>query len=368
MPRILSIGALVAAAIADGTIARVIRDPLAQFGTDSARRLGASFMPERPQDANDYTEERVSYRTMVANHGTRYSKPQYKQGAIIGTVKVSLFESDIAADLKGKELQAVKNQLGRNQSAQAIAAVTRFVDRLITRALVDINEVNIWEAVVEGVAHLRGNNGYSEDVQYPNAPGHRVTAGGDWTDPDYDPMLDMQAGFNLYASKGLRPARAFAGTPLINTLLSHPLMMARGITVANTSAAALDLDGLNTILQRNQLPAIERYDEVYRREDTGAQPFLKRDAFVMLAATDQTETVDGGDAGANAADAEEVTNTIGYVGMGIPDNREENGRAFTLDYDEHKGGGIEATGWQTSAPVITEPESVFAITGITTGA
>lgn len=364
--RALSIGAMVLAAMADGTFLRIAQDPRAQFGDDTTRngrRLGASLMPERTVDENNYTEDVVRYRTMVANHGTRYSAPQYKKGELIGTVKVSLFNSDIGRDIKGKDLDAIKRLLGRQQNAQAIATTNRLLDRLIVRALVDINEINIWEAIVEGVAHLRGNNGYTEDVAYPNPAGHRVTAGGDWTDPDYDPMLDLLAAKTLYSGKGLGPSRAFAGEPVVNTLLSHPLIIARGVLVAGQVPSALDLPALNNILTRNGLPAIEQYDAVAHTE-TGPRPFLARDAFVMTAETENSEVI----ADQDDADQEEVEGTIGYVAMGTPHNREDAGRAVRAVYDDAKGGGVKMEGWQECAPVVTDPEAIFAIRGITTGA
>lgn len=351
---------------ADGTIPRLARDRTAQFGTRAERLLGSELMPEREVDENEYVDDEVRYRTIIALAGTRYSPVQYKEGALGGSVKVSLFESDIGRDIKGKKLDTLRKYLGGRRTREAIAQIVNFVDVLLIRAGVHRNELWRWQAIVDGLARLRGDNGMALDVAYPNPAGHRVTAAGTWSNNAYDPIQDIAAGQTLFSGKGLSAGRAFAGTPAINILLANDNVKKRtGISVIDGSgnivsaAAATSLTALNQILERDNLPPIERYDAQYATEE-GTGHYLARNAFVMTAATGRDETIDLGDNN----EPEIVNGTIGYVGMGIPSNRSEPGRAVRVTYDDEKGGGVDGQMWQTSAPVIMEPEGLFVIKNI----
>ncbi len=66
----------------DGQIQAVIGDPLAQFGTDRRRYLGATLMPERfKRNSNIFKEEFIRYRSPIGRHATRFSPPQIQGGA-----------------------------------------------------------------------------------------------------------------------------------------------------------------------------------------------------------------------------------------------------------------------------------------------
>ena len=98
----MDIAALVNSMIEAMSFYRLTNDPLAGYGEGDDVYLGAKYLPERPVPDNSYTEMAVRYRSPIANHGTRYSPVQIKEGQIMGTVKVDLGYSDIGAELTGE--------------------------------------------------------------------------------------------------------------------------------------------------------------------------------------------------------------------------------------------------------------------------
>ena len=59
-----------------------------------------------------------------------------------------------------------------------------------------------------------------------------------------------------------------------------------------------------------------------------------------------------------------VENTIGYVGVGRAVGQRAPGRVVRVEAFNNKPPRIEAEGWQTTLPVIADPESIAVIKGI----
>jgi hypothetical protein len=249
----------------------------------------------------------------------------------------------------------------------ALANLSDFADIALNRALTDHNERNIWDAIVDAQNTLLGDNGFETVVEYIDPPGHRVAAGGDYTDPTYDPIPDLIAGKTLLATKGKRPAGIYASTEVLNTLLANPKVQARtGNAVFidgafQTQNPMTTPEALNRVLLANGLPPVTTYDETYNTS-TGTEFFLKRDVMVMTSRADEDRVVDLG-AGANIA----LPESLGYLAVGVAQGEGAPGRVIQMEYRRDKPRRIEGEGWQTSAPVMTDPESVFVITDIVTG-
>ena len=211
---------------------------------------------------------------------------------------------------------------------------------------------------------IKGDAGFSEDVAYSNPSGHRVAAGGTWSDDAYDPFDDILAGMEKLRDKGYTVARMIAGTPVINFLLANENMKQRlgMISIASGTVVGLSLSAtlnkLNNFLEEEGMPRIEKYDLQYRTQTTTGY-FLKRDVFVMVATTGRDEDLDLGD-----TDPFTLPNTLGYTGIGRPANRNTSGRAVVIEYNDKKGAPVTGQAWQTSLPIITNPEAIYIITTI----
>lgn len=348
-------------------ILRIMSNPLAQFGRPKKPFLGLRLMPERLVNENQYTEERINYRTVVANDGTRYSPVQIKGSAKVGSFDVKLRSSDIGSELKAQEYDVLVSILKRYTDTdipmRAMMNLLMWVDKTVNMPLIVKNEKMIWECIVDALVPRRGDDGYSEDVPISNPPGHRVAALGDWSDDDYNPLDDIYAQAQFLADKGLIVRMQIAGTPVLSKLLNNAKVKAAvGGYISVTNGGALvgnsqrvTLDGLNSYLGENELPPIVKYDNTYQ-DQAGSNFFLKRDVFVQIAETDQMETIDLGD-----EDPLTIESTLGYVGIGTTAGESMPGRKVVTEAFERKPPRIEAEGWQESFPVNQNPEAVSVI-------
>jgi hypothetical protein len=350
----------------------IVNNPLAQFGPKNRRYLGPSLLPEVRKTQNVYKETYIQYRSIIANAGTRYSPPQIKGNALIGSMTVELAESDIASDFTAQDYDTVLDLIAKLDGVteisqvppRAVTTLLRWVDITINRPLLEFNEYCRWQAIVDAEVQLRGDNNFSEDVLYSNPSGHRFAAGDSWSDDTYDPYDDIVAGYNKLIEKGYNVSRMITSNAVKMILLNNAKIKQRlgFLAIAGGSVVGLpgvaSLDALNARLQSDGLPSIETYDLQYKTS-TSTQYFLARDVFVMVATTDRDEDIDTGEDNVFT-----VTSTLGYVGIGRPANRATSGRATVVEYNDKKGAPVTAQGWQTSLPVITAPEAIVVITDI----
>lgn len=360
----MDIGTLLNNLKADGTIADLTRNPLAQFGTRTRRYIGAELLPERNVTENAYREESIRYRTIVANDGSRYSPVQRKKGELIGSFEVSLGDSDIGRELSGREYDTLLKILGTATPMAAIPTIINWIDTVLVRALVELCEVQRWQALIGASVVRKGDNGFSETVTYVNPSGHRANAGGTWSNNSYDPYADIVAMVNLLASKGYTVSRIITRRPVISILSANALMRQRvGLTtlvpgvLAGVSPGFLNLDAINNILSRDGLPPIEEYNLQYRTT-SGTAYFLTGNTMVFVCTTGRDETLDLGDA------VRVVTDTLGYTAIGRAVGEATPGRVAKLFPYEDKPPRIDGQAWQTSLPVITEPEAIAVILNI----
>lgn len=358
---------------AAGQFDSIINDGRAQFDADAdgnPRYIGATLLPEQTVEANKYREEAIRYRTVIANSGTRYSPTQMKGGNIVGSMDVELGESDIARELSGREYDALLRYLGNGASMEAMASILRWSDSMLLRALLDYNELQRWQAIVAGSVTRVGSNAYTETVTYANPSNHRSQVSGGttgsptgWYDPTHDPFDDIFTKADLLMSKGYTVNRIVTSRKLVSVLSRHPLVRARvGIVTVNASgqiqgaAGRATLDAINGALMADGLPPVEVYERQYRTE-TGTGRFLPDTAFVMLGTTGRNDTVDLGD-----SEPLMVRETLGYVAIGRPAGQAAPGRVMRVEAFENKPPRVEGEAWQTSLPVITEPEAIGVLT------
>lgn len=372
----LDIRGLVEMMVNEAAFRNIANNPLAQFGVPNRTYLGASLLPEQNVPENEYMEEGIQYRTLIANHGTRYSPVQLKGGALSGSMRVSLSNSDIGSQITGADYDALIKLIERTTSVngqvdrpamRAMEQIGGWSDLTLNRPLVETNEKMRWEAIVDAQVNLVGNNGYSETVVYPNPTGHRVAAAGVWSSNAYDPYADIMTGAEFLAGKGYTVNRIFTSTNVrsklsLNTKITSRIgrINVQGGNLVNQPMGRAQLADLNNIFSADGLPPIELYDLQYRTS-TGSGYFLKRDVFVLVATTGRDKSIDRGD-----LEPLTMQDTIGYVGVGRPAGQSDSGRVvFTRAITDSKPPRIEGEAWQTSLPVVQDPEAIYVITSIT---
>lgn len=349
---------------ADGTYQLIMRNPQAQFGRQSRRYIGAELLPEREVALNLFREMAIRYRTIIANAGTRYGPAQKKKGQLVGDFLVELAHSDIAREMDARDYDILIDLLASNQDMEGVTVIVNFVDELINRALIEWNELARWQAMISAAVSLVGDNGYSETVTYSNPAGHRVNAGGTWSSDAYDLWDDILVGADLLASKGYRVARIVTSRPVLSIMSGNDKVKTRtGVaTISPTgqitaTAGRATQDAINAALGRDDLPPIETYDLQYRTQ-TGSGYFLARNVLAMFGATDESTTVDRGD-------LERIfENVLGYLAVGRAAGQSRPGRATHVQPYYNKPPRVEAEGWQTSLPVIMDPEAIYVIGSI----
>ncbi len=351
----------------DGTLNLVSNNVLSQFGTANRQRLGARLLPVRQVPFNQFTEDQVRYRSVIANAGTRYSPVQLKGGALIGSFDVKLAEQDIGSQLTSRDFDALRSFLGRGATVQAMASLVNFLDTTIVRPLDDWNERAIWQAIVSALVQLRGDNEYTEDVAYSNPAGHRAAAGGTWSNDSYDPMNDIYAQANLLASKGFEVASMYSSRNVASILGGNALIAARAnsrLTVTTggqigSITGRATLAAINAIMGADGLPPIQLYDLTYQTSTTTGR-FLPNNVLVLIGRTGDSAEI----AVPGADDLEELDNVLGYMAVGTAAGQDTPGRVVEVEAFSRKPPRVEFEGWQTGLPVITQPEAIAVITGI----
>jgi len=273
-------------------------------------------------------------------------------------------EADIGSQLTSRDYDALRRYVGRGASVEAMAAVVNFVDTTIQVPLVEWCERARWQAIVNALVLLRGDNEYTEDVAYSNPSGHRAAAGGAWSLDTYDPMNDIFAMADLLANKGYPVVRIIAsrnvvsilgGNDKIKTRTSRITVAPGGVIGAVTGrATAAEING---IMQADGLPPIEQYDLTYQTMTSNGR-FLANNVMVFLGQTGEATTIDLGDS------LEPLDNVMGYMAIGTAAGQDNPGRVVETEAFTRKPPRVEAEGWQTALPVITQPESIAVISGI----
>lgn len=346
----------------DGYFTRIAQNRQAQFGLPQRRYLGASILPERQVPENAYREDAIRYRTVIANDGSRYSPAQKKSsGQLVGSMLVELGNQDIAQELTGQDYDALIKFLNTNASMEAVAALINWTDTTINQALIQLLEKQRWEAIVDAQVTRVGDNSFREVVSYPNPAGLRVNAGGTWSSDAYDPFDDISATADKFYDTGHTLSRIIASRKVVSILTRNAKIAARAGSVRVLSSS--DIIGrvsqaqLNSMLQADGLPPIETYDLLWRSE-TQTGRFLPDDAMVFISTTGQDTTIDWGDS------QRYVSDTLGYTAIGRPVGESAPGRVIRMWPFNNKPPRLEAEGWQTSLPVLTEPEAIRTIRAI----
>lgn len=358
---------LLAQLTAQQSLSRIVRNVAAQFGP-GRRYLGPSLLPERAVAENAYEEQQFIFRAIIANAGTRYSPTQKKRGVMAQGLKIFLAESDIADEFTSELYDALLRLLDQRRDMEAVSQLVRWFDNAINVPLVEWRERARWQAIVGASVQLRGDNEYSENIAYPNPTGHRVAAGGAWSNDAYDPFEDIFSLADFMAAKGKPVQRIVTSRAVASILGNNALVRGRvspQVRIAggniNATAGRASLDAINAQFASDGLPPIELYDLQYRTNTTTGR-FLDDDVFCMFGQTGVDVELDLGDVGAPPLN---LQNTIGYFAMGRPAGQADAGPVMRAEAKSDKPPRIEAEGWQTGLPVIQDSEALGVINTIT---
>jgi len=358
-----------------GDFNRIANNPMLQFGIANQPLLGATLLPEKTVDDNQFTEEGVRYRTPIANDGTRYSPVQLKKGMITGSVDVKLGYSDIGSEMRAGDYDAFIRLIAKstgtpenldNPSMQGIADITKWIEATTALPLVNLNEKQRWDSIVDASVVRVGDGGYTETVPLPNPVGHRVNAAGDWMDEAYDPYDDIVGIVDAAAEKNYVINRIIAGRPVISALCQSPkvrmrlgmLSIAGGIVVGMPGRATREQ--VNGLLAADGIPPIEEYNASYQTQ-TGSDYYLKRNAMVFCCTTGRTANIELPDSTPLM-----LQDTLGYVAVGRAAGQTKPGRVLKSYAYDNKPPRIESEGWQASWPVLLDPEAVYVLKEINT--
>lgn len=370
---------------------RLALNPLAQFGSEEQPMLGARYLPEILVPENSYEETQIRYRTQPALDGTRYSPAQMqKGGALVGSFKVDLGNTDTADEMTGQEHDGLVKLLMQNRDMEGTAQVVRWIDNAIVRPHMIKNELQRWQAIINASVVRSGSNGYAETVSYYAPSGHRPTVAGGtvgspqgWHLGTYDPFDDIFAGSEKLASLGYRVSDIICSQKLMAVLRANATVATRTSQVSVNASGQIvgttnyvSTAAIQQVLADNSLPPITVYNAGYQTA-TGYKRFLDLDTtydyLVMLGrterqwdlVTDWGTRVEGatGIFDTEAIDARDLTisSTLGYYGIGRNVGAASSGRTIHTEVQMKKPMGYWAEGYQTGLPVIAEPEAIYVI-------
>jgi hypothetical protein len=359
-----------------GRFDNIAGSTVAQFGTPERQYLGARFMPEQLV-ANHGREDQIRYRTVVASAGTRFSTATKKsQGQMVGGFRYELGHSDIERDMTSQDYDAVIEHLNQGGDFQQAAAntVLDFTDTAINRALVEFNEMQRWIYWETGQVTIQLPRGGQEVVDYPqpDGGGHRLTAGGPWSDDSYDAIADIERAADVLRDKGYRVDNIVLSNRVLRILSNRDDIRKLGgtaVTVPDDSSAPgfsiaafrADRNVVANAFDALGLPAPLRYDLHYWSQN-GQERFMSDDVAVFIGeATSGRERIVNNE---KPEDVRVLPNTLGYVGVGRAAGQSSRGRAIDVQQFTNKPPRVQMEGWQTSLPIPQEPESTSVIDGI----
>lgn len=358
----------------ENQIERVANNPLSQFGTRTKPLPLASLLPERQVPENIYRESGIKWRTFAANPSTRYSPVTLVEGALASSFMVELGESDLGMTLDAKEFdyfQKVLNAGDMNSAARSLLDLGgRVVEGLQIR-----NEIWRAQALLDGKITVKhGNLQFTVDFARPT--GHRVdvlggttAAPAGWYDPTYDPFDDLFAMADMLDGKGYKIGRIMTTRNILSVLKRNPMAAKRlGNVTINYDKTTGELTPYQGRVTNDQIVEILRAEgfTINRGIETNDQTYNTRmatrrffydDAILFACTTGRTEEYPDERGEDNKPLI--LTDTLGYTGIGTPAAQQRAGRV--LQYEailNKKPPRIETEGWQTSGPVVMDPEAV----------
>jgi len=350
----MDIRALVESLMTQGQFTNAARLPGLTLGLPARRYVGATVLPVRNVEENIFRESGVTYRTVMANTGTRYSPVVIEEGAAVGSMLVELGELDIGSEFKASDYDALVKLLGRAGEMGATAELLNWTARTLALPIQERLEKQRWEAIDDAQVTRLGANGYEEVVPYSNPAGHRI-AGTSLADQAADPIEPIIAQQQLLASKGQTVGRIITSTRVAGMIARHAKVRAAIGGEGATVPVRVTRELVNGYLQDNGLPALEVYDLTARNRDGSTVRFKRENALTLIADTGRTAQVDLPD------EQRILANTLGYTAVGRAAGQQDSGVIVKVKYQDEKPVGLRGEAYATAAPVILDPEAVAVV-------
>lgn len=330
------------------------RLPGLSIGVPGRRYIGAEILPIRTVEENAFRDTGITYRTVMANTGTRYSPVVIEKGAAVGSMLVELGELDIGSTFTAAEYDALVKLLGAGGDLAATAELLNWTTRTLALPIQERIEKQRWEALDDAQVIRNGANGYTETIAYPNPAGHRI-AGGNLTDAAVDPIEVMLTQQQLLAGKGYALSRIVTSSRVAGLIARHPKVRAAIGGEGSTVPVRVTRERVNEYLQDNALPALEVYDLTARNRDGSTVRFKRENAMTMLADTGRSAQVDLPD------ELRILPSTLGYAAVGRAAGQPAPGVIVQVEAQTKKPIGLYGEAYATAAPVVTDPEAVAVI-------
>lgn len=254
--------------------------------------LGEALFPEVKRESLEFDQIKGAGRVPViasvhafdteAEIGSREAGRQALELALIKR-KIQMKEKDIIA-LENPRTPAEQQYLMRE--------VYNDVDVLVNGVRARVEAMRI-EAAANGTVTLN-ENGLNAVIDYGVPSNHKeILSGTDvWTNPDSDPITQMQ---DWFSTLGTKPRRVMTSSKALSALLRHPKVI--GALFGNNAARVATRLDLNAFMQQLELPTIATYDEVYRKQKADGSyeqiRYFPEDKFVMLPDGPLGETIYG---------------------------------------------------------------------------
>lgn len=338
----------------EGAFTNAARLPGLTIGLAGRRYLGAEILPVRLVTDNIFYERGISYRTVLANTGTRYSPVTLERNVAVGSMLVELGEIDAGDEFTAADYDALVDLLGTRGELEATAQALDWSTRTLALPIQERLEKQRWEALDDAQVVRKGNNGYLENVAYPNPSGHRVTSSA-LTDNAVDPIEALLVQQQLLASKGYTAGRIITSTRVASLIARHPLTRSAIGGAGNTTPVRVTRDVLNGYLNEFGLPGIETYDLTARNADGTTVRFKRENALTIVAATGRTATLDLPDGPLVLPD------TLGYTAIGRAAGQPASGIVVNVEPKSDKPVRLQGEAYATAGVVNTDPESVAVV-------
>lgn len=376
----MDIGKLILDLEKNNQIQGIMTNNRAQFGPANAPLIGADLLPERTVDKNSYREEAVKFRTFAANPSTRYSPVTFVDGALASSFLVELGESDYGQTLDSNVYDALRKEMRAGTLEQAASRLLQFT-AMANDALIQRNHIWRMQALVDGRINAKyGNVQFTVDFARPT--GHRVTvpsgtiaSPAGWYDQNYDQIADIVAMIEMLGRKGYIVSRIMTSQRILtlmlkskntrqymNSVVAVPSLDGTGISARGT-ARQVNRSQLEQIIRDNTTSTFSGFEvnDQYYNTRNGSKRYFREDAMLFVCSTGRSEEYLPED-----YDGEDgplvVPDTLGYFGVGVAAGQDSPGRVITLEaITKKKPPRVEQEAWQTSGPVILEPEAIAVI-------
>lgn len=361
----------------DRSLDTILANPLSQWGPASRPMKGANFLPPKLVEKNQDTIEDVRFRTVAAQDGTRYSPAQLVGGGeMFGKIHYRLGHSDLMREISGPDYDGIVRYLNANMGMQAAAKVVGLFDTFINQAMVEHDELAIWEAIVSNSITRRGANAYFEYDEGIDLSSQRVTAQCDWTDADTTPWTtDILPSIRRLVASGYQRSgiRIMTTDQVLMTLAEHPQTarylvqtpLATGQSVQEATGVFSNADVTRVFLAKMGIMSVDTHD-IRIQTETGELRAYPESNMTFIASTGRSEEVLY-----NVADPSQVKivpDVIGFNAIGVANGVTTPGRQGNMNvFTGTKAARIEFEGWQASGPVILNPQAIANISAIDIG-